>query len=124
MTSNDLFIIEVFNNRMNTLEEKIISLQQEMKQNFDSVNKRIDNLQTEIKVNSIKIEGVHNSVNWGFAGMTIAITAVIAIVGLVAALAPTIKEFFTSKQKKYTTSEEVKNIVETAITNALAGKLR
>ena len=109
MTSNDLIIIEAING----LESKIISLQQDIK-----------DIRQEIRMNTVKIEGVQNSVNWGFAGMAITITAVIAIVGLIATLAPTIKEYFTSKQKKFTTEEKVENMIETAITNALAGKLR
>ena len=113
MTSNDLIIIEAING----LESKVVSLQQEM-------NRRFEKLETEIRVNTVKIEGVQNSVNWGFAGTTITITAVIAIVGLIATLAPTIKEYFTSKQKKFATEEKVQSMIETAITNALAGKLR
>ncbi len=109
MTSNDLIILEAING----LESRIISLQQDIK-----------DIRQEIRMNTVKIEGVQNSVNWGFAGMAITITAVIAIVGLVATLAPTIKEYFTSKQKKFTTEEKVESMIETAITNALAGKLR
>lgn len=113
MTSNDLIIIEAING----LESKVVSLQQEM-------NKRFEKLETEIRVNTVKIEGVQNSVNWGFAGMAITITAVIAIVGLVATLAPTVRDFFVSKQQKFTTEEKVESMIETAITNAFAGKLR
>ena len=109
MTSNDLIIIEAING----LDSKIISLQQDIK-----------DIRQEIRMNTVKIEGVQNSVNWGFAGMAITITAVIAIVGLVATLAPTVKDFFVSKQQKFTTADEVKSMIETAITNALAGKLR
>lgn len=124
MTSNDLFIIEVFNNRMNTLEEKIISLQQEMNKRFDNIQTEIKDIKQEIRVNAVKIEGLHDSVNWGFALATILITSVIAIVGLIATLAPTVREYFASKQKKYATPEEVENIVERAISNALIGKIR
>ena len=109
MTSNDLIIIEAING----LESRIISLQQDIK-----------DIRQEIRMNTVKIEGVQNSVNWGFAGMAITITAVIAIVGLVATLAPTVRDFFVSKQQKFTTADEVKSMIETAITNALAGKLR
>ena len=116
MTSNDLIIIDAING----LESKIVSLQQDVK----DIRQEMKEIRQEIRVNSIKIEGVQNSVNWGFAGMTIAITAVIAIVGLIATLAPTVREFFASKQQKFITEEKVKSMIETAITNALAGKLR
>ena len=48
MTSNDLFIIEVFNNRMNGLEEKIVSLQQEMNKKFDEVHQEIAEVRQEV----------------------------------------------------------------------------
>ena len=122
MTSSDNFItIELFNNGIHEIKSEMKQMKNELHQEIQDTKKELLN---EIRVNSIKIEGVHNSVNWGFAVATITITAVIAIVGLIATLAPTIKEFFTSKQKKFTTEEKVQSMIETAITNALAGKLR
>ena len=122
MTSSDNFItIELFNNGIHEIKSEMKQMKNEFHQEIQDTKKELLN---EIRVNSIKIEGVHNSVNWGFAVATITITAVIAIIGLIATLAPTIKEFFTSKQKKFTTEEKVQSMIETAITNALAGKLR
>ena len=115
MTSNDLIILEAING----LEGKIATLQQEMNQKFEIVQTEIQEMKQEIRVNSVKIEAVQNSVNWGFAGATIIITAIIAIVGLIATLAPTIREYFAGIRKDSPTLEEVKNLIDTAINKAL-----
>ena len=117
MTSNDLIILEAIN-----------GLQIEMNQKFEIVNKRIDDIQNEIKemkqevrANTIKIEATQNSINIGFLTMTLTITAVIAIVGLIATLAPTIREYFASKLKISSLDERMQEIAEKAISKALAG---
>jgi len=113
MTSNDNVItIEMFNAGI-----------QEIKSEF---NQRFDKIETEIRVNTIKIEAVQNSVNWSFAGATIVITAVIAIVGLVATLAPTIREYFASKQKNLIEERDLRAMMREEIriaqSAAVAGK--
>ena len=60
MTSNDLIIIEAING----LENKVVSLQQEIKDTKQE-------LLTEIKINTVKIDAVHDKVNMGFSLMTI-----------------------------------------------------
>ena len=107
MTSNDLIILEAING----LEGKIINLQSEMNQKFNEVK-------TEIKINAVKIEAVHDKVNWGFSLTTV----FIGVVGGLALLIPAIKalgDFFASRKKNYATEEQVQNIVETAINKAL-----
>ena len=116
MQSNDLIILEAING----LEKEIITLKQDMNQKFEIVQAEIQEMKQEIRANTIKIEGVQNSINWGFAGMTIAITAVIAVVGLVATLAPTIREYFASKLNK-SSDERMKEIAESVMSKALAG---
>ena len=100
MTSNDLIIIEAING----LESKIVSLQREIKDTRQE-------LLTEIKINTVKIEAVHDRVNWGFSLTTV----FIGIVGGIALLHPVIKtlsEYFESKGKKYMTEERVQELIE------------
>ena len=111
MTSNDLIILEAING----LERKIAALQSDI----NGIKQEIQEMKQEIRVNTVKIEAVQNSVNWGFAGATIIITAVIAIVGLIATLAPTIREYFAGIRKDSPTLEEVKNLIDAAINKAL-----
>jgi len=127
MTSNDLIIIEAING----LEGKIINLQSEMNQKFEIVNKRIDNLQvevkdtrkdlmTEIRVNQAETRAVHDKVNMGFTLTTV----FLGVIGGLALLQPAIKalgQYFENRRKNYTTEEQVQNIVETAINKASAG---
>ena len=112
MTSNDNIItIEMFNAGMARLEEKIVSLQTEIK------DTRKD-LMTEIRLNQAETRAVHDKVNWGFSLTTV----FIGIVGGLALLIPAIKalgDFFASKRKNYATEEQVQNIVDNAISKAL-----
>ena len=111
MTGNDNYItIEMFNNGIQEIKSEIIAL-----------NKRIDGLQQEVRINTVKIEATQNSINTGFLTMTLTITAVIAIVGLIATLAPTIREYFASKLKISSLDERMQEIAEKAISKALAG---
>ena len=151
MTSNDLFIIEVFNNRMNGLEEKIVSLQQEMNKKFDEVHQEIAEVRQEVgevrqEVGEVRqemdkrFEEVHHdmrelateirfvqgetahiqhSIYWGFALATLLLTVIVAVASFFVTLAPTIKEYFVSKQQQYPTEERVREIVEKAISAAL-----
>ena len=108
MTSNDLIIIEAINN----LEGKIIALQSEM-------NQRFEKLETEIRLNQNDTAHLQTTIYWGFALSTLLLGVIIAIVGFIVTLAPTIREYFASKQAKFATEEQVHNIVETAINKAL-----
>ena len=84
MTSNDLIILEAIN-----------GLESEMNQKFEIVNKRIDNLETEIKdtrnellteirLNQHDIAHLQTSVYWGFAIMGIVIALVSFVVAVIA----------------------------------------
>ena len=100
MTSNDLIIIEAING----LENKVVSLQQEIKDTKQE-------LLTEIKINTVKIDAVHDKVNMGFSLMTI----FIGIIGGLALLNPAIKalgEYFNVKKKNYTTVEQVQELID------------
>ena len=144
MTSNDLFIIEVFNNRMNGLEEKIVSLQQEMNKKFDEVHQEIAEVRQEVgevrqemdkrfeevhhdmrelatEIRFVQGETAHiqHSIYWGFALATLLLTVIVAVASFFVTLAPTIKEYFVSKQQQYPTEERVREIVEKAISAAL-----
>ena len=127
MTSNDLIIIEAIN-----------GLQFEMNQKFEIVNKRIDNLQTEIKdmrnellteirLNQNDTAHLQTSVYWGFAIMGVVIGLVSFIVAIIALLPYLRKEKSEAKaeQKKFTTEERVQeiatSIAEKVMSKALAG---
>ena len=110
MISSDLIILEAIKG----LEGKIVVLQQDVNQKFDSVNRRIDNLQAEIKINNIKIEAVHDKVNWGFSLTTV----FIGIVGGIALLHPALKaisEVFADRKKNYMTDEQVRKLIDSAL---------
>ena len=113
MTSNDLFIIEVFNNRMNGLEEKIVSLQQEMNKKFDEVHQEIievrqevgevrqemdkrfeevhhdmRELATEIRFVQSDTAHIQHSIYWGFALATLLLTVIVAVASFFVTLTP------------------------------------
>lgn len=105
MTSSDLIILEA----VNGLESKIVALQQEVKE-----------IKQEVKINTVKIEATQNSINTGFLTATLAITAVIAIVGFLVTLAPTIRAYFENKLTS-SLEERMQKIAEKAINKTLAG---
>ena len=110
MQSNDNYItIEMFNNGIQEIKSEIIAL-----------NKRIDGLQQEVRINTVKIEATQNSINTGFLTATLAITAVIAIVGFLVTLAPTIRAYFENKLTS-SLNERMQEIAEKAINKASAG---
>lgn len=98
MISSDLIILEAING----LENKIVVLQQDVNQmRVDFRHELKDTRQellSEIKTNNIKIEAVHDKVNWGFSLTTV----FIGIVGGIALLHPALKalsEVFADKKK-------------------------
>ena len=105
MTSSDLIILKA----VNGLESKIVALQQEVKE-----------IKQEVKINTVKIEATQNSINTGFLTATLAITAVIAIVGFLVTLAPTIRAYFENKLTS-SLEERMQKIAEKAINKTLAG---
>ena len=127
MTSNDLIILEAING----LEGKIVNLQTEMNQKFEIVNKRIDNLQveikdtrkdlmTEIRVNQAETRAVHDKVNMGFSLTTI----FLGIIGGIALLHPAIKalgQYFENKRKNYATVEQLQEL-QRLIESSLASR--
>ncbi len=122
MLSNDNFVtIEIFNERTNSIEEKIIGLQSGMNQKFDKLENLIA---TEIRFNDQAHEHLQTSVYWGFAIATIVITLVIALVGFMITLAPSFLEIIRSKQQKFVTTEQVQEIVDKAISRAFANTAR
>lgn len=122
MQSNDNYItVEMFNEGLNKIEEKIIMLNAGIEKRFDQLETEIKEMKQEIRANTIKIEATQNSINTGFLTATLAITAVIAIVGLIATLAPTIKEYFAIKLKS-SLDERMQEIAEKVMSRALAGR--
>lgn len=104
MTSNDLIIIEAING----LERKIVSLQEDM-------NKRLNNIQTEIQdvkyqeqLNTAKIEWLQYSIYWGFAFIGI----IIALISI----APFRKE--KSEKKTEWTERDLRSLIKEEISAA------
>lgn len=104
MTSNDLIIIEAING----LERKIVSLQEDM-------NKRLNNIQTEIQdvkyqeqLNTAKIEWLQHSIYWGFAFIGI----IIALISI----APFRKE--KSEKKTEWTERDLRSLIKEEISAA------
>ena len=103
MQSNDNYVtVEMFNNGI-----------QEIKNEIRFTNLRIDNM-------AERIDGVHGSINTGFTTIGI----IIGLVGLIIAVFGVFKKEkpeIKTEQRNSPTFEEVNNIVETAISRALAG---
>ena len=105
MTSNDLIILEAING----LEGKIVAIQQDMNQKIESLQVEIkdtrqeikdtrNELMTEIRLNQAEIRAVHDKVNMGFTLTTV----FLGIIGGLALLIPAIKalgEYFANKRK-------------------------
>ena len=126
MTSNDLTILEAING----LEGKIVAIQseiQEVRQEIKDTRQEIkdtrNELMTEIRINQNDTAHLQTSVYWGFAIMGVVIGLVSFVVATIALLPYLRKEKSETKveQKNFTTVEQVQNIVETAISRALAG---
>lgn len=76
-------------------------------------------LKNEIRLNASDIAHLQTSVYWGFAVIAI----VVALIGLVVALAPTFLASTKEKdynKKNYTTAEQVQEIVDKAIARAFS----
>ncbi|MBR0232428.1 MAG: hypothetical protein IJQ47_00070 [Synergistaceae bacterium] len=105
MTSNDNYVtIEIFNQGI-----------QEIKNEISNLHSEIKDVKYENRLNSAKIDWLQHSIYWGFA--------VIAFVVAYVSLRPSRKE--KSEKQKFTTAEQVQEIVDNAITRAFAnlGKL-
>lgn len=120
MTSNDNFItVEMFNEGLNRIEEKIIML----KQDINQLNQRFDKLEnlvaTEIRVNETAHSYLQTSIYWGFA----IIAFVVAFVGLYPFKRE--KTENSTQQKETLTEARVEKIAETiaekVMSKALAG---
>ena len=120
MTSNDNYItVEMFNDGLNRIEEKIITLTQDINQ----LNQRFDKLEnlvmTEIRVNETAHSYLQTSIYWGFA----IIAFVVAFVGLYPFKRE--KTENATQQKETLTEARVEKIAETiaekVMSKALAG---
>ena len=98
MTSHDNYVtIEIFNQGINEIKNEISNLHSEIR-----------DVKYENRLNSAKIDWLQHSIYWGFA--------VIAFVVAYVSLRPSRKE--KSEKQKFTTAEQVQEIVDKAITKA------
>ena len=69
MTSNDNYYItiEMFNEGLNKIEEKILMLNAGIEKRFDKLENEIKDVKYEIRLNQNDIAHVQTSVYWGFA---------------------------------------------------------
>ena len=107
MTSSDnqqYVTVEVFNARMDRIEEKIIRLEQMMESNTAELKE----LKTEIRINTRDIEHVQTSVYWGFA----VIAFVIALIGCVIGAAPMLREIYRESKKSSEHEREIQDLRE------------
>ena len=104
MTSNDNYVtIEIFNHGI-----------QEIKNEISNLRSEIRDVRYENRLNSAKIDWLQHSIYWGFA--------VIAFVVAYVSLRPSKKE--KSEKQKFTTAEQVQEIVDQAITKAFANLVK
>ena len=90
MTSNDNYItIEMFNAGI-----------QEIKSELKEIKTELREIKYENQLNKNDTAHLQTTIYWGFALSTLLIGVVIAVVGFMVTLAPTIREYFTSKQKE------------------------
>ena len=106
MTSTDNVVtVEMFNAGIEGLKSEI--------------RRGKDELRTEIRLNARDTEHLQTLIYWVFALMAI----FVAFVGFLITLAPTILEFYKAKQQKFVTPEQVKEIVDNAIADALGRRV-
>lgn len=104
MTSNDLIVIEAING----LENKIISLQEDMIKRFDNVHTEIQDIKYQEQLNTAKIEWLQHSIYWGFAFIGI----IIALISI----APFRKE--KSEKKTEWTERDLRSLIKEEISAA------
>ncbi|MBQ6736969.1 MAG: hypothetical protein IJM82_03465 [Synergistaceae bacterium] len=112
MTSSDNYVtIEIFNQGIQEIKNEISNIHSEI----SNLHSEIRDVKYENRLNSAKIDWLQHSIYWGFA--------VIAFVVAYVSLRPSRKE--KSEKQKFTTAEQVQEIVDNAITRAFAnlGKL-
>ena len=105
MTSNDnqqFVTITTYNAGNNELKTLILSENEKTRREFTGALKEIG---TEVRINSIRIEEVKNSMNWDFATLAL----VVAIVGFTITLAPMFRELF-SKRKEDKLHDDIQKI--------------
>ena len=112
MTSQDYVTVEVFNNGIITINNR-----------FDQIEKQLGEIKAEIKVidknvlvNTVRIEELHHSMNWGITSLGV----IVAIVGLTVTLAPVIRGIFKNMFRPTVTLEQVQEVVDNAISKALS----
>lgn len=94
MTSNDkqqFVTVETYNAGNSELKAFILGENEKTRRDFTDALKE---LSTEIRINSIRIEEVKNSMNWDFATLAI----VVAIVGFTITLAPMFRDLFSKRK--------------------------
>ena len=110
MTSNDNVItVEMFNARMDKMEEAVIGINNQLSE----IKTEIRDVKYENQLNSAKIEWLQHSIYWGLG--------IIAFIVAYVSLFKKEKTEVKAEQKNSPTFEEVNNIVDIAISKALAG---
>lgn len=130
MTSNDsnIYIREdIFNARMDALMSQI-RLDNERLRN--ELNSKIDSntaqLQTQISVLSTRIDGLdnhmndlQNSISWSFTIIAVFIAILGVLIGIIAAFAPSIWNFFKHHNQTALSNEEIRTIVASEVNIAV-----
>lgn len=115
MTSNDMNALTVkgFNSGLDSLKIYIDGRLLETEKNF---NAHISELNTEVRINSVRIEEVKNSMNWNLTTLAV----VVAIVGFAITLAPMFREIFI-RRKEEKTRDDIRKIVREIVREELKG---
>ena len=115
MTSSDMnaLTVEGFNSGLDSLKVYIDGRLLDTEKNFTA---RISEVNTEVRINSVRIEEVKNSMNWNFTTLAV----VVAIVGFTITLAPMFREIFI-RRKEEKTRDEIRAIVREIVREELKG---
>ena len=115
MSSNDIQTLTVrdFQSGLDGLKVYIDGRLLETEKNFIA---RIGEVNTEVRINSVRIEEVKNSMNWNFTTLAV----VVAIVGFTITLAPMFREIFI-RRKEEKTRDDIRKIVREIVREELKG---
>lgn len=116
MTSNDnqqYITVELFNSKMETLITQIQLGNERLRNELRSEIQAVD---ANVKVNSAKIEMLGHSLYWGFAVMTIIITAVAIFVPYLLAIRKDKKQD-EKITKNFITEDKVRQLIDEALRN-------
>ena len=114
MTSNDnnqFVTIEIYNSGINKLEKQVIALSERQDNSFKELKNEIINVRELSVINSAKIDAYRDFTSIWFT----VIAVIIAIVGVMATLAPMFRDARHEHRDNNLSRDEVQNMINSSI---------